>query len=197
MKRVFVTALSALLPVLAASHTGGVDHGHDFISGFVHPLTGADHMAAMLAVGLWSGLALRRPWAAPLAFALMLLAGALTGLLGLGDLGLPLVEPMIAASVLALGLLAAVRQAMAAGAAIALVGCFAFFHGLAHGSELDGSVALLGMILATGLLHLAGLLLGLALRRQARWNLGLSRALGAGIALLGLGLGLGLLARMA
>jgi urease accessory protein len=190
MKRIFVTALSALLPVLAASHTGGLDHGHDFISGFVHPLTGADHMAAMLAVGLWSGLALKRPWAAPLAFALMLLAGALAGLFGLADSSL--VEPMIAASVLALGLLAAFRRAMAAGAAIALVGCFAFFHGLAHGSELDGSVALLGMILATGLLHLLGLVLGLALRRQARWNLGLSRALGAGIALLGLGL----LARM-
>ncbi len=188
MKRFFVTALSALLPVLAASHTGDALHSHDFFSGLVHPLSGADHLAAMLAVGLWSGLALQRPWRAPLAFALMLLAGALAGLGGLAELGLPGVEPMIASSVLCLGLLAALRQRMGPVLAMGLVGFFAFFHGLAHGSELDGSLALMGMVVATWGLHLVGLMLGLLLRRQTRWHLGLSRALGGGIALLGLGL---------
>ncbi|MCV2353282.1 HupE/UreJ family protein [Paucibacter sp. B2R-40] len=192
MKRIFVTALSALLPVLAASHTGSLEHGHDFISGFIHPMTGPDHLAAMLAVGLWSGLALSRPWHVPMAFALMLLAGALVGMSGLAGVGLSMVEPMIAVSVLALGLLAALRQQMSLGAALVLVGTFAFFHGVAHGTELDGSIALLGMVLATWLLHLAGLGLGLLLRRQARLQVALSRVLGGGIALLGLGL----LARM-
>lgn len=188
MKRFFVTALSALLPVLAASHTGDVAHGHDFLSGFVHPLSGADHLAAMLAVGLWSGLALQRPWRAPLAFALMLLAGALAGLGGLAEMGLPALEPMIAVSVLCLGLLAALRQQMGPALAMALVGFFAFFHGVAHGSELEGSLALIGMVVATWGLHLLGLAMGLVLRRNARWQLGLSRMLGGGIALLGLGL---------
>lgn len=186
MKRALVSALAGLLPLVAVSHTGDAAHGHDFITGFFHPLSGADHLAAMLTVGLWSGLALRRPWQAPLAFAVLLLVGAL---LGLSGLELPAVEPMIAASVLALGLLAATRRALAPALAMGLVGFFACFHGVAHGRELDGGLALLGMVLATWLLHVAGLGLGLWLRRtQARWALPLSRVLGGGIALLGLAL---------
>jgi urease accessory protein len=108
-----------LLPMAASAHTGadgGMHHG--FVTGFMHPLTGADHLAAMVAVGLWSALAARRGldllWA-PLAFAGMLLVGASMGLAGVQ---LPAVEPMIAASLLVLGLLVATRIHLpAAGAA--------------------------------------------------------------------------------
>ena len=111
-------ALATLaLPLAALAHTGadaGLHHG--LVAGFMHPLTGVDHLAAMVAVGLWSALAARRAWPdllwAPLAFAGMLLVGALMGLAGLQ---LPAVEPMIAASLLVLGLLVATRAHLPAG----------------------------------------------------------------------------------
>ena len=95
-------ALATLLPAAAFAHTGVDSHTHlDFFAGFLHPVTGMDHLAAMVAVGLWSALAARRAgpgllWG-PLGFAGMLLAGALLGLQGVQ---LPAVEPMIAASLL-------------------------------------------------------------------------------------------------
>jgi urease accessory protein len=184
MKRILTLSL-ALLPALALAHGGEAAHGHDLLSGFMHPFSGLDHLAAMLAVGLWSGLTLRRAWLAPLVFLALLLLGALSGLSG------PAVEPMIAVSVLLLGLLAAARQALAPLLSAALVGAFALFHGMAHGAELNGGAALCGMLLATGLLHLAGLALGLRLRMQSLlW----SRLLGGAIALLGLGLLSGMVA---
>ena len=170
----------------ADAHTG-VDLGahHGFSSGFLHPLAGLDHLAAMLGVGLWSALSAATPdrrllWA-PLGFALMLLAGALVGFAA--------VEPMIAASVLLMGLLAAARLPMPGPAAAALAGGFAVFHGLAHGLELapqgGGPAALMGMVLATLALHVAGMLAGVALRERHRW---LPRLLGTGIALFGVSL---------
>ncbi|WP_416761300.1 HupE/UreJ family protein [Roseateles sp. So40a] len=188
--------VAAVLPVFVFAHTGDGslhDHGSPsalsaFATGFTHPFTGLDHLAAMLAVGLWSALTQtgRRMLAAPLAFAGLLLIGALSGL-WLADEGLamPGVEPMVAASVLVLGLIAAARWHIGAAASAALVGAFAVFHGLAHGAELDGGVALAGMVLATALLHAGGLALGLKLRALAPvW----SRMAGGAIALLGLGL---------
>jgi len=109
--RTLALLAAALLPLAASAHTG-VDGGlhHGLVAGFMHPLTGADHLAAMVAVGVWSALSARRAWPdllwAPLAFAGMLLAGALVGLAGLQ---LPAGEPMIAASLLVLGLLVAAR----------------------------------------------------------------------------------------
>lgn len=172
----------------ADAHTGadgGVHHG--FFSGFLHPITGLDHLTAMLGVGLWSTLSAaaldRRLLWAPLGFTLILLAGALLGFSGVQAGG---VEPMIATSVLLVGLLAATRLPMPGIAAAALVGVFAVFHGLAHGLELapqDGGLsALAGMALATLALHGAGMLAGVALRGHHRW---LPRLLGAGIALFG------------
>lgn len=153
-----------------------------FLDGLLHPFTGLDHLAAMLAVGFWSALTARRLWTTPLAFAAMLLAGALLGLVGIE---LPAVEPMIAASLLVLGLLVALRTQMPAVLAAALVGVFAVFHGVAHGAELAGAAniwaPLSGMLLATLALHATGLGLGLALRHTA-W---VSRMAGAGVAALG------------
>lgn len=180
---------AAALPTLALAHAGeGLPHDHGLSAGFLHPFTGLDHLAAMLAVGLWSALTQqgRRMWVAPLAFAGWLLLGALAGLaLARAGLQVPLVEPMVAASVLVLGLVAASRWSLAPLASVGLVGAFAVFHGLAHGAELQGVQALIGMVTATLVLHALGMLVGLRLRTLAPlW----SRLAGASVAMLGLGL---------
>jgi len=181
-------ALATLLPAAAFAHTGVDSHTHlDFLAGFLHPVTGMDHLAAMVAVGLWSALAARRAgpgllWG-PLGFAGMLLAGALLGLQGVQ---LPAVEPMIAASLLVTGLLVVTRWHVPSIAAAFIVGVFAVFHGLAHGYELAAApsawATLSGMLAATVLLHLAGLGAGWALRNANAW---LPRAAGAAVAIFG------------
>ncbi|MCU4121041.1 HupE/UreJ family protein [Variovorax sp. N23] len=181
-------ALGAL-PLLASAHVGadGAAH-HDigFAQGFLHPFTGMDHFAAMVAVGLWSALIARGArdvlWA-PLGFAVMLLVGALVGLAGVQ---VPVVEPMIAASLLAIGLLVVTRLRLPGPVAAAVVGAFAVFHGVAHGYELSGDhgagLAIGGMVLATALLHAGGIAIGWALRRRTAW---LPRVAGAAVALFG------------
>ncbi|HET7836965.1 MAG TPA: HupE/UreJ family protein [Variovorax sp.] len=179
MKRVRPFAHAALLliaalPLPALAHTG-VDAGlhHGFAAGFLHPFTGADHLAAMVAVGLWSALAARR-WpdllAAPAAFALMLPGGALLGMAGVQ---IPAVESSIAVSLLVLGLLVMTRLHLPASKAGLVVGLFALFHGHAHGRELAGGAdvawALGGMFAASLLLHGSGVALGAALRRARPW----------------------------
>ena len=162
------------LSTSASAHLG-TDSGthHTLVDGLLHPLTGLDHLAAMLAVGLWSALSAtsaRRIWLAPVAFAGMLLVGAL---LGLNGLALPAVEPMIAASLLVMGLLVATRAQLPVAVTAGVVGVFAVFHGIAHGTELagggNGFAPLLGMLVATIALHLAGVGLSLALRSHSVW----------------------------
>ncbi len=170
--------LSLSLPALASAHTGDHSLG-GFAAGFAHPLLGADHLAAMLAVGLWGALSEPRwPQAAraPLVFALALVIGAAVALLT-GWMP-PGVEPGIAVSLLGLGLLVAWRVPLPQPVGLALVGVFALMHGAAHGTELQGAWALLGMVSATVLLHGAGLVFGLLLRPTAmRWSEGLGAAL--------------------
>ena len=119
-----------------------------------------------------------------LSFAAMLLVGALAGLQGLE---VPGVEPMIAASLLVMGLLVATRLRVPGPVAALLVGAFAAFHGLAHGYELAGepgaALTLAGMLTATVLLHAAGIGLGWALRHAPRWT---PQVTGGAVALLGL-----------
>ena len=174
LKTIILIAAYAL-STYAAAHPGHeVDaHGISFMDGLLHPLTGLDHLAAMLAVGLWSALSAtsaRRIWLAPVAFAGMLLVGAL---LGLNGMELPAVEPMIAASLLVMGLLVATRAQLPVAVTAGVVGVFAVFHGIAHGTELagggNGFAPLLGMLIATIALHLAGVGLGLALRSHSVW----------------------------
>lgn len=169
----------------ASAHTGVDAHNQaGFLTGFAHPLGGFDHMMAMLAVGLWSALAARRAGAellwAPLGFVSMLLAGALLGLLGIT---LTAVEPMIAASLLVMGLLVVLRLRLPGLSAALLTGSFAVFHGVAHGLELAGHarawLTLSGMLSATVLLHLAGMGTGWALRHSNIW---LARSAGAAVA---------------
>lgn len=194
MKKISTFALASL-PVAALAHMGGQPHTHgladSFMQGLAHPFTGLDHLAAMLAVGAWSALAfpqLRTAWRVPAAFVALLVAGAAAGFAGLW---MPGVEPMIAASVLVLGLLVAVQKQMPWVLAAALAGVFAFFHGAAHGYELAGDAgvvafgALAGMALGSALLHVAGMALGHAVMQRHRW---LARVAGAATALLGIAL---------
>ena len=179
-KQVITTAAAAALPLSALAHVGADGGGHhhflDSLShAFAHPFTGADHLAAMLAVGAWSALtmpSLRTAWRAPAAFVALLVAGALAGFSGLWVSG---VEPMIAASVLVLGLLVLVQKKMPWSAAAALAGVFAFFHGAAHGFELAGDSgmaavgALAGIALGSATLHIAGIVLGHAVMQRHQW----------------------------
>ena len=200
MSRRLSSALRWALPcllaagsALALAHTGNDGAAHHGIAdavaaGFTHPFSGLDHLAAMLALGVWSALTARRVWLAPLAFASALLVGAL---LGFARLSLPGVEPMIAASLLVLGLLVASRAALPAVLGVAVAACFALFHGLAHGQELNGPFgawALAGMVSATALLHASGIALGLAMKRSPVWLPPIASAAGAGVALFGVSL---------
>lgn len=179
---------ASALSMSASAHTGVDAHSHSgFVSGFVHPLFGLDHLAAMVAVGLWSALAARKAgpelaWG-PVGFAAMLLVGAVLGLQGVM---VPAVEPMIAVSLLVTGLLVVSRLQVPGLVAALGVGAFALFHGVAHGLELAGEVSawptLAGMLTATVLLHCAGLAAGWALRQRTVW---ISRTAGMAVALMG------------
>jgi urease accessory protein len=161
--RLAAFAALALAPAAALAHTGALPHDHGgFATGLLHPLSGADHLAAMVGVGLWAAvIGGRALWAVPASFVALLVAGALIGAAGWA---LPAVEPMIGLSVAALGLAAAMRITVPAGAAAALVGLFAVFHGHAHGAEMpaaaDGLAYGLGFVAATAVLHGLGLVVG-------------------------------------
>ncbi len=201
-KLIKIVALTTgtLLSSAAFAHTitpTGSTAFSSFSAGFAHPFTGLDHLAAMLTVGLWSALTARRAGAdllwAPVGFMTLLLVGALVGLDG-SHIAMAAVEPMIAASLLVTGLLVLTRWRLPGLMAALLVGVFAIFHGLAHGQELAGHSAawatLAGMMVATAVLHSAGMGIGWALRQTSQWP---SRAAGASVAVLGLTL----LARLA
>lgn len=185
LKQVLTSFLITLASAGAAlAHTGADSGGHHgaFASGLLHPLTGTDHLAAMVAVGIWSAVALRTAWQAPLAFVALLAVGALAGFAGFQPPG---VEPAIAASIVVLGLLISWRKGFPLGGVVSLVGVFAFFHGVAHGAELAGGAqlaALAGMVLSTAGLHVAGVGLGrLVLAHQHR----VRQAVGAALTMLG------------
>lgn len=156
-----VLLVLAVVPTAAAAHDGtGLAGG--FVSGFVHPLSGFDHMLAMICVGLW-GAFLGRPliYALPTLFPSAMAIGGGVGMLGLP---IPPVELGIALSVLVLGamILFAVRAPVVV--ACAIVAIFALFHGYAHGMELPSAADPVGysagFVLCTGLLHLVGIALG-------------------------------------
>lgn len=177
--------LLAVVPTAAAAHDGtGLTGG--FVSGFLHPLSGFDHMLAMICVGLW-GAFLGRPliYALPMLFPSAMAIGG-----GLGMLGVPVppVELGIAVSVLVLGamILFAVRAPVLV--ACAIVAMFALFHGYAHGMELPSAADPVGysagFVLCTGLLHLIGIALG-TLRAYPAGTLVL-RGTGGAIAIAGI-----------
>jgi urease accessory protein len=182
--RLFLAALTVVaLTSPALAHTGEGAGG--FLSGLAHPIFGPDHVAAMVAVGLW-GVFLGAPaiWLLPIVFPLVMAAGGVLGIIGVP---LPAVETGIAASAIILGAMVALAARPPRWAAAALVGAFAIFHGYAHGRELpDGANAVAfsaGFVIATGLLHVTGIALG----QLARWPAGrfVVRAAGGAIAFVG------------
>jgi len=152
----FLAALLAPLPALA--HQGG-EHVHGLVAGLLHPFCGVDHLAAMIAVGLWAGLlGARARLLLPAAF----LGGmVLGGGLGMAETSLPMVESGILASIVVLGALTCVAARVPLPAGMALVALFGALHGHAHGTEMAGDAVAytVGMLMATALLHGLGLLL--------------------------------------
>ena len=163
LQRLFILFL--IVPSIAQAHSeGGVVGG--FITGFLHPLTGMDHIAAMVAVGIW-GAFLGAPamWLLPVIFPLVMAFGGALGILGIS---LPGVEVAIALSGVVLGLMIVFTVRPPLWVAALLVGFFAIFHGYAHGVELpqaaNAVTYAVGFVVATGLLHVGGIAVGLMIR---------------------------------
>jgi urease accessory protein len=156
-----------------------------FLTGFMHPISGLDHVLAMIAVGLW-GAQLGAPaiWLLPVAFPMVMAFGGMLGLMGVP---LPGTEYGIAASAILLGaaVMFEVRPPLAFAAV--LVAIFALFHGHAHGTELpageSGLLYSIGFVIATGCLHGVGITIGTV--HRWRWGQNLLRVAGAGVAMAG------------
>jgi urease accessory protein len=179
--------LLALMFVLVARLEAHVQSGQaaGFFTGLKHPISGLDHVLAMIAVGLW-GAQLGSPavWMLPVAFPMMMAFGGFIGLVGLP---LPGVEIGIAMSAVLLGTVVARESRPSLAVAVLLVAFFAIFHGHAHGTELpkgqSGLTYSIGFVIATGCLHGVGIAIGLI----HRWPAGKRalRAAGAIVALAG------------
>jgi urease accessory protein len=186
--RILVAAIAAFAATPALAHLNPEEHG-SLMAGVSHPLLGLDHILAMVAVGLWAALlGGRATWLVPAAFVATMTAGFASALAGFG---LPFVEPVVAASVVVIGLLALVALQVPTPIGMAMVGVFAFFHGYAHGGELGEAGAvpfLVGFVIATAFLHATGVAIGIGMGRLAggpagRW---VTRAAGGITALGGL-----------
>lgn len=170
-----VAGLLLALPAVAHEQAG---QAAGIVAGMLHPISGLDHVLAMIAVGLW-GAQLGAPaiWLLPVTFPLVM---ALGGFLGLVGVPLPGVEVGIAISAIALGAMVAAQTRPPLWVAAAAVGFFAVFHGHAHGTELpageSGLLYSIGFVLVTGLLHATGIAVGLA----HRWRTGRLALRGAG-----------------
>lgn len=161
-----IVAAAALIPSIALAHSG-VGSTAGFLHGFSHPLTGIDHMLAMIAVGIFAyQIGGRALWLVPLTFVLFMVVG---GALGVAGINVPYVELGIALSVVLLGAAIALGIAAPLVIAMAVIGVFAIFHGHAHGAEMPVSTNALGYALgfvsSTALLHLAGIGMGMLIGR--------------------------------
>jgi urease accessory protein len=185
LRRLAIVSLVLTLPatVHAHSETGTIG---GFVSGFVHPLTGWDHIIAMVAVGIWGAfLAGRAMWLLPVIFPVVMAFG---GAMGVLKIPLPHTETCIALSGVGLGLMVACAARPPLWLAGTLVGFFAIFHGHAHGAEMPVSANAMmyavGFVIATGLLHLSGIAIGLLVKWP--WGRVLVRTVGGAIACAGL-----------
>lgn len=159
--RLFVAAIATLFPAIAFAHTGtgtAADFGH----GFLHPITGIDHILAMVAVGIFAyQIGGRALWLVPAIFILGMLFG---GVLGISGINVPFVELGIALSVIVLGAVVCLGAKAPVAAVMSVLGFFAIFHGHAHGTEIPentgGLAYAMGFVGATGILHLSGIGIG-------------------------------------
>jgi urease accessory protein len=184
VRRMLFSAI-LFLPTTVFAHVGSGDAG-GFLTGMQHPISGFDHVLAMVAVGLW-GAQLGAPalWLLPVAFPMTMAFGGMFGLLGLP---LPGVEVGIAVSAIVLGIMVFREIQPALWVSLAIVAFFAIFHGHAHGTELppgqSGILYSMGFVMATGCLHGVGIAIGLV----HRWEAGRLVLRGAGAVVLAAGL---------
>jgi urease accessory protein len=158
--------VATFLSTSAMAHTG-IGDTHGFVHGFMHPVSGVDHIMAMFAVGLlaanWGGRAI---YFLPLSFLAMMTVG---GILGLNAVEIPMVELGISASLVVFGLALVLNISLPLIAGMGIIGFFALFHGHAHGSEMPADISGLdyagGFLIATSVLHAVGVGLGLLLPR--------------------------------
>ena len=176
--------LAALWPAIAWAHAEQGRAG-GLVAGLRHPVSGLDHVLAMISVGLW-GAQLGAPaiWLLPVTFPMVMAFG---GMLGLAGVALPGVEAAIAVSGIALGLAVLTEWRPPLWLAALIVGFFAVFHGHAHGAELppgaDGILYSVGFVVATGTLHATGI--GIGVVHRWTWGRVALRATGAAVACAG------------
>jgi len=172
------TILFLSCPAITLAHTGLGEH--HFADGLVHPFLGVDHLMAMVVVGIWGVLNGHRVWVMPVCFITFLGVGAVAGQSGYTA---PALETIIAASVVAFGLMLALRLKPGVLTTMSLIGASAYFHGLAHGAELStGLNVLAGIILGSALLHTLGIIIAMRfLMKRPEF----SQRLGKTVALLG------------
>lgn len=185
MIRSILLCIVSVLPIAAFAHAPD-GAGGGFVTGFLHPILGYDHLIAMVAVGLWGAfLGDRALWILPIVFPSIMAVGAAVGILGVG---LPLVEVIIALSGVVLGALIVLKFRAPLQIAMVVVGVFALFHGYAHGLEMPEQTSVVtygaGFVIGTGLLHMIGVALGF-LTRLPRGEL-MIRGCGGVISLVGL-----------
>ncbi|KUJ77856.1 Ni/Fe hydrogenase [Ruegeria profundi] len=174
----FLSALVYCFTAFAAHAHSGDGYGGGFVAGFTHPILGWDHVAAMVAVGLW-GAFLGAPavWILPVVFPLVMAFGAVAGILGIP---IPAIETGIALSAVVLGIMIVFAVKPPIWVCAVIVGSFAVFHGYAHGTELPTTVNAfayaVGFVVSTGLLHLIGISFGILVR----WPAGRIAVRGAG-----------------
>lgn len=188
MRAITLAGLAVVVMALGSPALGHEGHAADgsLLTGFLHPITGWDHVAAMVAVGLL-GAVLGAPaiYLLPIIFPLVMAVG---GGLGVAGVPLPAVELGIAVSAVVLGLMVAAGRSVPLWTAAIVVAFFAVFHGHAHGTELpaaaDAIAYGIGFVVGTGLLHLVGIVIGLGWRFQA--GKVIVRAVGGAIAIAGL-----------
>jgi urease accessory protein len=167
-RAVFLVA-AMLWPTLVWAHAES-GRAEGFLAGLHHPISGLDHILAMVSVGLW-GAQLGAPaiWLLPVTFPVVMAFGGMLGLMGVP---LPGIEVGIATSGILLGLAVLTEWKPPLGVAAVIVGIFAIFHGHAHGTELpagaSGMLYSIGFVMATGLLHATGISIGLI----HRWDWG-------------------------
>jgi urease accessory protein len=176
--------LASAAPAFAHVQQG---QAQGLLTGLSHPVSGLDHVLAMIAVGLWGAqLGLPAVWLLPVTFPMMMAFG---GFLGLVGIPLPGVEIGIALSAVLLGFMVAREAKPSLVVSGLIVAFFAIFHGHAHGTELppgqSGLLYSIGFVIATGCLHGIGIAIGVV----HKWPAGriLLRLSGAAVALAGVG----------
>jgi urease accessory protein len=163
----FVSSVLLLITTQAVYAHTNVGPVTGFGAGFLHPLSGFDHLLAMVAVGLWAAQMGRNAvWMVPITFVSVMILG---GILGIAGFHLPYIETGILVSILFLGVFITLALRLPLIISMLVVGIFAIFHGYAHGTEMPiaigGLFYSMGFAGATALLHLSGIAMGVTAQK--------------------------------